>query len=50
MTRSIFTIMQAEQLALAEELLNAYEDGFSSKKYARFLHMQLKKKKEIPNS
>ena len=46
MTRSIFNILQKEKLDLAASLLDEYEGRFSSKKYARFLKMQLKIRKE----
>ena len=42
-TRVLFEAMKRDHYELVEELLDEYEDGFSKKKYFRFLDFQLKR-------
>ncbi len=41
MTREIFGMLLDSKFALAEEMLNTYQGQFTSKKYLRFLQLQL---------
>lgn len=40
MTREIFGMLVAQKFELAKEMLNRYQDKFTSKKYLRFLQLQ----------
>jgi len=45
-TRTIFILLQRNQVDLAENLLEKFRDNFNSKKYTRFLDYQFK---QVPN-
>ncbi|MEL6673372.1 MAG: hypothetical protein AAFR61_14305 [Bacteroidota bacterium] len=47
LTRAIFARLDAGNLDLAGELLEQFEDTFYSKKYVRFLRMQLEKRNSL---
>ncbi|MEL6842870.1 MAG: hypothetical protein AAFP02_06605, partial [Bacteroidota bacterium] len=40
MTREIFGMIVAQKFDLAKEMLDRYQDKFTSKKYLRFLQLQ----------